>query len=137
MIYLFILNYRPALREADRLMVWSRGKEVNCHHLLSLECQLPNADQILCDFGEALLAFVPDEAWPVDEVLIYLLQSFLIVLAQSDLTERGRVKSFGAEAILGHPHKGEWSLRWLWCWTTSAPGFFLKPSGQEEGCSCC
>lgn len=50
-------------------------------HLLSLERQLADADEVLRDLGEALLALVPEEPRPVDEVLINLLQRLLVVLA--------------------------------------------------------
>lgn len=50
-------------------------------HLLSLQRQLPDADEVLRDLSKSLLAFVSDEPRPVDEVLVYLFQCFLIVLA--------------------------------------------------------
>lgn len=61
----------------------------------SLQCELADADEVLCDFGETLLALVPDVTRPVDEVLVDLLQSLLIVLIQLHL--RGE----GGETITG------------------------------------
>ncbi len=54
-------------------------------YLLSLEDELAHADQVLSDFGETLFAFVSDESRPVDQILIDLFQSFLVVLAELHL----------------------------------------------------
>lgn len=54
-------------------------------YLLPLESEFADADQVLCNLGKSLLALMSDESWPVDEVLVYLFQSLLIVLAQSYL----------------------------------------------------
>ena len=51
----------------------------------SLEDQLPHPDQVLGDLGEALLTLVSQEPRPVDQVLVDLLQSFLIVLTELHL----------------------------------------------------
>lgn len=59
-----------------------RGGGVNS---LSLQRELADADEVLCDFGETLFALVPDITWPVDEVLVNLLQGFLVVLIQLHL----------------------------------------------------
>lgn len=54
-------------------------------YLLSLQDQFAHADQVLGDFGETLFAFVSDESWPVDQILVDLFQSFLIVLTELHL----------------------------------------------------
>lgn len=46
---------------------------------LSLENQFAHADQVLSDFGETLFAFVTEESRPVDQALVDLLQSLLVV----------------------------------------------------------
>ena len=56
-----------------------------CSDLLSLEDQFAHADQVLSDFGETLFAFVSDESRPVDQILIDLFQSFLVVLTELHL----------------------------------------------------
>lgn len=53
--------------------------------LLSLQDQFAHADQVLGDFGETLFAFVSDESWPVDQILVNLFQSFLVVLTEFHL----------------------------------------------------
>lgn len=54
-------------------------------YLLSLQHQFAHADQVLGDFGETLFAFVSDESWPVDQILVDLFQSFLVVLTELHL----------------------------------------------------
>lgn len=54
-------------------------------YLLSLQDQFAHADQVLGDFGETLFAFVSDESWPVDQILVNLFQSFLVVLTELHL----------------------------------------------------
>lgn len=54
-------------------------------YLLSLEDQFAHADQVLGDFGKTLFAFVSDESRPVDQILVDLFQSFLVVLAELHL----------------------------------------------------
>lgn len=53
--------------------------------LLSFECELADADEVLCDLGEPLFTFVSYETRPVDQVLIDLLQRLLIVLTELHL----------------------------------------------------
>lgn len=54
-------------------------------YLLSLEDQLAHADQVLSDFGESLFTLVSDEPRPVNQVLIDLFQSFLVVFTELHL----------------------------------------------------
>lgn len=58
---------------------------------LSLQRELADTDEVLCDFGETLFALVPDVARPVDEVCIDLLQGLLIVLIQLHLDGGGEI----------------------------------------------
>lgn len=51
-------------------------------YLLPLKCEFADTDEVLGDFGVALLALVSNIPRPVDEILIDLLQRFLIVLTQ-------------------------------------------------------
>lgn len=57
-------------------------------YLLPLEDQLAHADQVLSDFGESLFTLVSDEARPVNQVLVDLFQSFLVVFTELHLRQR-------------------------------------------------
>jgi len=59
-------------------------------YVLSLQCELAHADQVLGDLSEALFTFMSEESRPVDQVLVDLLQSLLIVLAQLHLERTQR-----------------------------------------------
>ena len=48
----------------------------------SLECEFSDADQVLCDLGEALFTFMSDEPGPVEQIFVYHVQSLLVVLTQ-------------------------------------------------------
>lgn len=52
---------------------------------LSLQDQFAHADQVLGDLGESLFTFVSDESRPVDQILVDLFQSFLVVLTELHL----------------------------------------------------
>ena len=54
-------------------------------YVLSFECELADAYQVLGDLREALFTFMSEEPRPVDQILIDLLQGLLIVLAQLHL----------------------------------------------------
>lgn len=57
-----------------------------------LQNQFAHADQVLGDLGEALLAFVSQEAGPVNQVLVDLLQSFLVVLTEFHLQNKRQIQ---------------------------------------------
>jgi hypothetical protein len=44
---------------------------------LATQLHLSHADQILCDFDETLLAFQPDEAVPIQQILVDLQNGFI------------------------------------------------------------
>lgn len=66
-------------------VLWSSTHGDGADYSLPLQDQFAHADQVLGDFGEALFTLVSDESGPVNQILIDLFQSFLIVLTELHL----------------------------------------------------
>ena len=68
-------------------MIFARSKKLTTlrERQEYLKGELPHADEILCDFCEALLALVHAEVGPVFELLIDLSQRLVVVSRQLDL----------------------------------------------------